>query len=163
MYMFSAVICNLLGFNLIQFNFKLYQTLNISFLQVHAFKGRDRLDMVVELKVQYCKEKLQDSFDTNETFLRCTILKKGLKSFVSVVSVNRRKFFLQLLNLLHLKQSHLRNSIFLTKKGGGLHETLLRLRQSVGEVYQTNRSLRTSRCCFFTTFKGYFKNRLLKT
>lgn len=25
-----------------------------------------------------------------------------------------------------------------------------------------NRSLLTSRCCFFTTFKGYFKNRFLK-
>ena len=38
-----------------------------------SVKGRDRLVMIVELKVQYCREKLQDSFDTNQTFLRCTI------------------------------------------------------------------------------------------
>ena len=32
--------------------------------------------MVVELKVLYCREeRLKDSFDTNETFLRCTIFK----------------------------------------------------------------------------------------
>ena len=35
-------------------------------------KGSDLLDKVVELKVQYCKETLKDSFDNNETFLRCT-------------------------------------------------------------------------------------------
>ena len=47
-----------------------------------GLKGRDRLDMLVELKVQNCKEKLEDSFDTNKTFLRCTFLKKSVKSFV---------------------------------------------------------------------------------
>jgi len=38
--------------------------------------------MVVELKVHYCTEKLLDSFDTNVTILRCTILNKSVKSFV---------------------------------------------------------------------------------
>ena len=38
-----------------------------------TIKGRDRLEMLVELKVQYHREKLQGSFDTNETFLRCAI------------------------------------------------------------------------------------------
>jgi len=33
------------------------------------FKGSDRLDIVVKLKVQLCKEFFQDSFETYETFL----------------------------------------------------------------------------------------------
>ena len=37
--------------------------------------------MVVELKVQYCTQTLWDSFDTNQTFLRCTILNESVKSF----------------------------------------------------------------------------------
>ena len=39
-------------------------------LIVSRFKERDWLDMVVELKVEYCREIFQGSFDTNETFLR---------------------------------------------------------------------------------------------
>ena len=35
------------------------------FATITFVKGRDRLDMVVKLKVQYCGEKLKDSFDTN--------------------------------------------------------------------------------------------------
>ena len=41
-------------------------------------KGRERLDMVVELKVQYCREKLQDSF---EYFYGVQYFNKGVKSF----------------------------------------------------------------------------------
>ena len=39
------------------------------------FKRRDRLCNIFELRMQYCREKLKDSFDTNETFLLCTIFK----------------------------------------------------------------------------------------
>ena len=34
-------------------------------------KGRDRLDMVVKLKVQYCRDFFKDSFETYQTFLQC--------------------------------------------------------------------------------------------
>ena len=34
----------------------------------NLFKGSEMLEMVVRLKVQYCREKLYDSFDTSETF-----------------------------------------------------------------------------------------------
>ena len=37
------------------------------------FKGIERLYMVFELEMQ--REKLQESFDTNEIFIRSTILK----------------------------------------------------------------------------------------
>ena len=37
------------------------------------------LDIVAELKVQYCRETLKDSLDTNDTSLRRTIFKKGRK------------------------------------------------------------------------------------
>ena len=37
--------------------------------------------MVVELKVQYCREKLKISFGTNRTFLRCTIFNNSVTGF----------------------------------------------------------------------------------
>ena len=40
-----------------------------------SFKERDRLDMVVELKVQYCRANHSVSLDANETFLLCAIFK----------------------------------------------------------------------------------------
>ena len=42
------------------------------------FKGSD-LQHVIELKVQFCREKLKDSIDTNETFLLWTIFKQERK------------------------------------------------------------------------------------
>jgi len=40
---------------------------------IFKLKGRDRLDMAAELKVQFCTEKLYDQFDTIKPFLQCTI------------------------------------------------------------------------------------------
>jgi len=45
-----------------QVNFTLFILI---FATTIFFKGSDRLDMVVELKVQYCREKLEDPCDTN--------------------------------------------------------------------------------------------------
>ena len=36
---------------------------------IFKLKGRDWLDMVAELKVQFCTEKLYDQFDTIKPFL----------------------------------------------------------------------------------------------
>ena len=44
-------------------------------------KERDRLDMVVEQRVQYCKEKHLKSLNIYKTFLRCIIAEKELKFF----------------------------------------------------------------------------------
>ena len=35
----------------------------------NLFEGSEMLDMIVRLKVQHCREKLYDSFDTSETFI----------------------------------------------------------------------------------------------
>ena len=46
--------------------------------------------------MQYCREKLQDLFNTNQTFLRCTVLKserKGVSIISPVVSASRRNVF----------------------------------------------------------------------
>ena len=59
----------------------------------YTIKGRDRQGMVVELKVQYCREKLKISFDTNRTFLRCTILLRGLQYFTSCFSQQKNVFY----------------------------------------------------------------------
>ena len=53
-----------------------------------SVKGRDRLVMIVELKVQYCREKLQDSFDTNQTFFRSVVCNMS-----PLVSISRRDVF----------------------------------------------------------------------
>ena len=45
------------------------------FKNYRFFKKRLTTLMIVELKVQYRREKLQDLFDINETFLQCTIYK----------------------------------------------------------------------------------------
>ena len=37
--------------------------------EINTFKERDRLDMVVEMRVQCCREIFQDSFETYQTFL----------------------------------------------------------------------------------------------
>ena len=61
-----------------------------------SVKGGDMLDTVVGLKVQYCREILQNSFNTNETFLRCIILKSERKVVYNIsqfVSVSRRNVF----------------------------------------------------------------------
>ena len=74
----------------------------------NLFTGRDRLDMVVELKVQYCRGKLQDSFNTNETFLRCTIFKlerKVVCHISPVVSVSRGMLFFYNSKIPRTKQS----------------------------------------------------------
>ena len=42
-------------------------------------KGSDLLDIVVELKVQHCREIFQDLFGNNETFLLCTSFKLECK------------------------------------------------------------------------------------
>jgi len=57
--------------------------------------------MAVKLKVYYCRERLKDSFDTKEIFLRCTIFKsehKVVYNISSVVSVSRRNIFFELFN-----------------------------------------------------------------
>ena len=44
-----------------------------------AFKGTFCLDMIVEIKVQHCREVFQDSFETYETFIRCIIVQQEWK------------------------------------------------------------------------------------
>ena len=62
-------------------------------LSIHkgTFKLIYRLCKILELKAQYFREK--DSFDTNETFLRCTILEKSVKSFVIFHQHGSETFF----------------------------------------------------------------------
>ena len=45
------------------------------FLQIS--EGRDRLEMLVELRVQYCRELFQDSFETYETFYGVQLFSKS--------------------------------------------------------------------------------------
>ena len=60
-------------------------------------KGRDRLDMVVGLKVQYCRGKLLDSYQWD--IVMCTILNMIVNcKVVCNVSVSRRNVFLQFFN-----------------------------------------------------------------
>ena len=60
-------------------------------------KGRDRLDMVVGLKVQYCRGKLLDSYQWD--IFMCTILNMIVNcKVVCNVSVSRRNVFLQFFN-----------------------------------------------------------------
>ena len=58
------------------------------------FKGSDLLDMEDEIKVRYCREKLEDSFNTNENFYGVQFLSKRVRKVVCnislVVSVSRR-------------------------------------------------------------------------
>ena len=63
------------------------------------FKGRDQQDIEVKLKVQYFREKLQDSFNINETFSQ--FLDKSVKSFVILhmfFQSAEESFILQFLN-----------------------------------------------------------------
>ena len=46
-------------------------------------KGRELLDMVIEMRVQYCRTNFQDSF---ETFLRCIIVQQSAKPILKITS-----------------------------------------------------------------------------
>ena len=61
-----------------------YTRFKIIFLEnFPQFKGRDRLDMVVELKVKYCREQLLDSYLIQiRHFSGVQFLNKSAKSFV---------------------------------------------------------------------------------
>ena len=70
-----------------------------------CLKGSDLLDMVVEMKVQDCRQKLQGSFNTNKAFSLCTILKRFFTNLKHLVKYYKRLYGL-ILKMYTVKMSH---------------------------------------------------------